>query len=293
MILAAASLWGTTATLARFVFRDLHVPALTVVELRLAIACALLLPWMLWRRRSALRMERGDLGYLLVLGIFGVAAVQGTYYVSIARLGVGVSILLQYLAPALIVLYEMVRGRRPSARTLLAVLAAVAGTALLVGGVDRTALHARPLDWVIGFASALTFSFYILYSKRGLSRHDPLAVLLYTFAIACLFWSVVTPPWKIVAAHYDARAWLMFLAIGVGSTLLPFSFFYAGLERLRAEEAGVLATLEPVIAVFSAAAFLGEVLGPMQLGGAALVLAATMLSALQAQEPAALTVERL
>ena len=190
MVLAAATLWGATATLARFVFRDHHVPALTVVELRLAIACALLLPWMLWKNRSALRVPRSDFGYFLILGLFGVAAVQGTYYYSISRLGVGLSILLQYLAPALIVLYELARGRRQGPKTLTAVGAAVVGTALLVGGVDRSALHATAFEWAIGFASAFAFAFYILYSKRGLTRHDPTTVLLYTFAIAGCFWGV-------------------------------------------------------------------------------------------------------
>jgi drug/metabolite transporter (DMT)-like permease len=293
MVLGAATMWGASATLARFIFRDHHVPALTVVELRLAIACSLLLPWMLWRNPEALRIPRSEYRYLLVLGIFGVAAVQGTYYYSIARLGVGLSILLQYLAPALIVVYEMIRGRKPSARTAMAVVAAVAGTALLVGGVDASALHARPFDWAIGFASAFAFTFYILFSKRGLSRHDPAAVLLYTFAVACMFWGVVTPPWKIMAAHYSAKVWLMFLAIGIGSTLLPFSLFYGGLKRLRAEEAGVIATLEPVVAVLTAAIFLGEGLRPLQIGGAALVLAATLLSTVRASERTALTAERL
>jgi drug/metabolite transporter (DMT)-like permease len=293
MVLGAATMWGTSATLARSMFRDHHVPALTVVELRLAIACALLLPWMLWRHRGALRMAGTEIGYLIVLGIFGVAAVQATYYYSISRLGVGLAILLQYLAPALIVIYEMLLGRRPSARTLLAVLAAIAGTALLVGGVDRSALHARPLDWAIGFASAFAFSFYVVYSKRGLSRHEPAAVLLYTFAIACVFWCIVTPPWTIVAARYDASVWLMFLAIGVGSTLLPFSLFYAGLKRLRAEEASVIATFEPVIAVLTAAVFLGEGLQPIQIAGGALVMVATLLSALQAPKRTALIVERV
>src|SRR5206468_12419018 len=100
---------------------------------------------------------------------------------------------------------EMARGRRPSARTLLAVLAAVLGTALLVSGVDRAALRASAFDWSIGFASALAFTFYILFSKRGLQRHDPATVLLYTFAIACVLWGIVTPPWKIAAAHYGAE----------------------------------------------------------------------------------------
>jgi drug/metabolite transporter (DMT)-like permease len=84
----------------------------------------------------------------------------------------------------------------------------------------------------------------------------------------------------------------MFLAIGIGSTLLPFALFYAGLRRMRAEEAGIIATVEPVVAVLSAAVFLGETLRPVQLAGAALVLAATLLSTLRAPETA-LTAERV
>ena len=54
---------------------------------------------------------------------------------------------------------------------LLAVTLALTGTALLVGGVDARALHAKPLDWAISFSSAAIFAFYILYSKRGIARY--------------------------------------------------------------------------------------------------------------------------
>jgi len=293
MVFAAAAMWGVTATLARFVFRDHHVPALTVVELRLAIACGLLLPWLVWRNPAALRIRRSDWRYFVILGLFGVAAVQGTYYYSISKLGVGLSILIQYLAPALIVLYELARGRPPGARTLLPVVAAIVGTALLVGGVDRTALNASPLQWGIGFASAFAFAFYIVYSKRGLGRYPPATVLLYTFAIAGVFWAFVTPPWRIVAANYGPALWGMFVAIGVCSTLLPFALFYGGLRRLRAEETGILATLEPVVAVASAAVFLGEGLRPVQITGAFLVLAATLLASLRSPGSAVAAAERI
>src|SRR5437763_5257371 len=63
LVLAAALCWGTTATLARSVFRDDGVPALTVVELRLAFAAALLFLWMAARKRDALRLRRNDLFY--------------------------------------------------------------------------------------------------------------------------------------------------------------------------------------------------------------------------------------
>jgi len=293
MIFGAASLWGGTATVARLTFRDYDVPPLTVVELRLFIACALMLPWMLWRNPGGFRVRREDWAYLGILGVFGVAAIQGTYYYSISRLGVGVSILLQYLAPALIVLFELLRGRPAKGRTLLAIGAAVAGTALLVGGVDTAALHATLLDWMIGFASALAFAFYIVFSKRGLSRYAPLTVLFYTFLIAGLLWAVVTPPWRIAAENYGRDVWGLFLVIGIGSTLMPFALFNSGLKRLRPEEAGILATLEPVVAVLLAAVFLGESLRSFQWLGAALVLGATLLASYQAPEQTAFATERV
>ena len=293
MILGAATLWGGTATVARLVFRDHQVPAVVLVEARLVIATALLLPWMLLRRRTAFRIERRDWGYFLILGSFGLAAVQGSYYYSISKLGVGLSILLQYLAPALVVLWEMVRGRPARPGTLLAIAAALAGTALLVGGFDPVAVNASPMDWAIGFSSAVTFAFHIVFSKYGLARYSPITVLFYSFLIAAGLWAIVTPPWKILAAGYAPQLWGLFLIVGTCSTLLPFALFYSGLQRLRPEQAGLLATIEPVIAVMLAWVFLGEALRSFQWLGAALVLASTILVSLQAPREAAVTTERL
>jgi len=284
LVFAAATLWGTSATLARFVFHDRQVSPFVVVELRLAFAVMVLGPWLFFTRRDALRVRREDWAYIAILALLGVATVQGSYYYTISRLGVGLAILLQYLAPAIIVAWGVLRGRAASARTLASVIAATGGTALLVGGVHASAAGARPLDWAVGFASAFFFAFYILYSKRGLGRYRPETVLFWTFTIAGAFWACVTPPWRIAAAGYDRSLWLMFFALGMFSTLVPFTFFYKGLERMPAAEASVVATLEPVVALFSAWAFLGEALSLRQWFGAALVLAASLLAL--AQDPA-------
>jgi drug/metabolite transporter (DMT)-like permease len=266
-------------------FRDLRVPALEAVEMRLVVALAVLGTWLLLRDRAALRVRREDWGHFLILGLVGVTAVQGTYYYAIAALGVGLAILLQYLAPALIVGWEALRGARVGAATIVAVAAALAGTVLLVGGVDRASLHATPAAWLAGFGSAISFAFYVLYSKRPLARYAPATVLFHTFAIAAIFWAFVVPPARIVGAGYGATTWAMFVALGLFSTLLPFACFYAGLRRLPASEAGVLATMEPVIAILSAALILGESLRATQWLGAVFVLAAAITATLR--EPAA------
>ncbi|HEY2954539.1 MAG TPA: EamA family transporter [Candidatus Eisenbacteria bacterium] len=293
----ATLFWGTSATLARFVFRDRHVPALTAVELRLAISVAFLGPWLALRRPAALRVSRADWGYFLVLGIFGVAAVQGTYYYAISVLGVPLAILIQYLAPALIVGYDALRGTRVRVATVVALASATLGIAMLVSNLDPATfrarpIHVRPLDWAVGFGSAVSFAFYVVFSKRGLRRYPPETVLLYTFLIAGLAWAIVTPPWRIAAAGYGADLWLLFAALGVFSTLVPFVLFNSGLRRLSAAEAGIMATLEPVVAVLSAAAFLGESLRALQWIGALLVLFGASLASARAPRAAPAVPER-
>lgn len=278
-VVGAAVLWGCSATLARFMFRDLHVPPFTVVELRLATGVVLLGPWLAVRRPRLLRIRIGDVPYFIVLGTLGVAAIQGSYYYSVSVLGVGLAILLQYLAPSLVVLWHALRGARIAPRTVLALGAAVAGTALLVGGVDVRAMHANAWQWSIGFATAFVFAFYILFSKRGLRRYPPETVLFYSFSVAAVFWAVITPPWRIAMAGYSGTTWLLLVSIGITSVLVPFALFYAGLRRLSAPEAGIVATLEPVVAIVSSALALGEGLRAGQWAGAALVLAAAVTEA--------------
>lgn len=283
MIFAAAAFWGTSATLARYVFRDHHVSPFVVVELRLVFAIAVLAPWLAWRAPHKLRVAREDWAYMAVLGLAGIATVQGSYYYSISKLGVGLAILIQYLAPALVVLYDAIRGARVKAATLLALACAIGGTALLVGDVDAVALHARPLHWAVSFSSAFWFAAYILLSKHGLSKYAPETVILYAFSVAAIVWMIVTPPWRIVGAGYGPRLWAMFFALGMFSTLVPFALFNAGLRRLPASHSGILATLEPVVAVLSAAFFLGEGLRSLQWLGAMLVLAAAVLASRQVE----------
>jgi drug/metabolite transporter (DMT)-like permease len=292
LVFTATVFWASTATLARFVFRDRHVPPLTVVELRLTIAALVLFVYLRLRRPAALRIERRDYRYFVALGLLGVAAVQGSYYFTISKLGVGLAILVQYLAPTIIVAFDLVRGRWVGWLMIAAVLSALAGTGLLVGGVDQVALHAKPLYWGIAFLSAFVFAFYIVYSKRGLERYAPETVLFYTFAIAAVFWACVTPPWRVLAARYPPEIWGIFVLLGLFSTLVPFGLFYAGLRRLPAAETSVIATSEPLVAMVTAAVFLHEQLRPLQFVGAGLVLLAALLASRKTPEATPAVAER-
>ena len=279
LIVAATFFWGISAVFARFLFRDRAIPPLHLVELRILLALPLLVAWIAWRNPEALRPPREDWPRFVILGALGVAAIQGSYYYSISVLGVGLSILIQYLAPALIVGFEMLRGVRPRPVTIAALAIAVLGTVLLVGSLTPAGGHIKLYQWLIGFSSAVTFAFYIVYSKRMIGKHPPERVLLYSFLVAGTIWMIVTPPWRIVAAGYPREIWAGFGVMAIISVALPFVCFNAGLRLMPAARAGILAMLEPVVAIVGSAIALGEGLAPRQWTGAVLVLLASGLAA--------------
>jgi drug/metabolite transporter (DMT)-like permease len=61
------------------------------------------------------------------------------------------------------------------------------------------------------------------------------------------------------------------------SMLVPFSFYFAGLQYLDPTRAIVTSCLEPVFAILLTAVLLGEWVSPMQVVGMLIVLSATFL----------------
>ncbi|EFG65605.1 EamA family transporter, partial [Streptomyces sp. SPB074] len=98
---------------------------LHVVWLRVAGAALVLLP-VAWRHRA---LPRARPGLLLGYGLFAVAGVQACYFAAISRIPVGVALLVEYLAPALVLGWVRFVQRRPVSR------AAAVGVVLAVGGL--------------------------------------------------------------------------------------------------------------------------------------------------------------
>jgi len=67
-------------------------------------------------------------------------------------------------------------------------------------------------------------------------------------------------------------AWPYLAAIGFASTFLAIQTFYAGSRRIGAAQAALVSTVEPVIIVALAWLALHEVLSPIQLVGAGLII---------------------
>ena len=283
-IATATFFWGVSATLGRAAFTGrlpgLHavssIDPLILSQGRATFSFLVLLPMLaLLRGRNGLRLPARDLGQLLLIGILGVAASNYFYYLAIQRTNVATAITVQYTAPIWVLLYTVARGlQKFTLQRVAAVGLAVTGIALVIGVSGRSGLRLDTVGLFAALLAAFSFAFYNIGGHDILARRDRWIVLLYTTASASLFWLLVNPPWKLMAAHYSAAQWLFLVLFSLLSVLAPFSFYFAGLQHLEPTRAIIVSCLEPVFSIVIAALVLGEVMRPLQIVGIVFVLAA-------------------
>jgi len=295
-IAAATFCWGLSAAMGRAMFTGrlsggAHVlraiDPLILAQSRSAIALLVLAPILFFQNRSTLRVRGSHLAQFFLLGIVGLAGSNYFYYFAIEKTTVATAIVLQYVAPVWVLLYMLARRlQRPTALRISGVLLAVIGCAFAVGEVAARAsfpwlvisgVRFNPLGVAAAELAAITFAFYNVYGQHLLQIYQRWTVLVYSLLGAAVFWLLINPPWKIVAQHYSGGQWLFMLVFSIGSMLIPFSLYFAGLQHLDPTRAIVTACLEPVWAILLTAMILGELVSPMQVVGIVVVLAATIL----------------
>jgi len=276
-VLIATTLWGFSGVVAKHLF-DTGISPGRLVQVRISLAALILFLALLIFSRERLLIAARDIPYFLVFGIIGLAGSQFSFYFTVSKIQVGPAVLIQYLCAAWVTLYAyLFRGEPLSKRMVFALFLAVSGCYLVAGGYRFDLLRLNTIGLAGGLASSFFVAFYTLASERGLERYDAWTVLLYGLGAGALFYSFLNSPLKVFGQGYPLTTWLLFLYISLFATLLPFAFFFKGVERIRVTRASITANWEPVMAGLSAYLVLGEVLEPLQVLGGLGVMAAVVL----------------
>ncbi|MFB8440261.1 DMT family transporter [Streptomyces niveus] len=270
---------------------------LHVVWLRVAGAALVMLP-IAWRHRDLVRRRPA---LLAGFGLFAVAGVQAFYFASLSRIPVGVALLVEYLAPALVLLWVRFVRRRPVSR------AAAVGVVLAVGGLACVVEVWAGLSFdVIGLLLALGAACcqvgYFLLSDQGgdpadpAEAVDPLGVIAYGLLIGTLVLTVIARPWGMDFALLtggvdmggsDIAALLLLGWIVLVATVLAYGTGVVSVRRLSPQVAGVVACLEAVIATVLAWVLLGEHLSAPQILGGFVVLVGAFIAQTSTPQPTA------
>lgn len=286
-------LFASSGSLAAAVMAVGWSPA-AVTSARLVAAAALLVPMVAMVRPRALQFSRTDLWLLFGYGVLGVAGVQLLFFVAVARVPVGVAMVLVNVAPVLVALWvRVVRGTRLPGRVWLGIGLALAGPASVAQVWQGAELDL--LGVAAGLGAAICSAGYFLLGEHGASRHDSFGVTAVGLAIGAVLVAAVAPPWTLPSGLLTADAvlgglripvWLVLLVLAIAGTVLPYVAGLRALRDLPAPLASVLGLVEPLAAAALAWLLLGQELGPVQLAGAVLLLTGAVLVQLARPEPA-------
>ena len=214
-----------------------------------------------------------DLYILIAMGAFGYVGQSFCYFSALHYATAGLTGLLLYLHPSLVIICSALLGRRQltSTKVLLA-LASLCGILLTVtGGMTGT-----PEGLAFGTGAALILTIYILVGESVTARTGAIGagcVVMLSAAMVFGIAMILDGP----CFPQDRSGWLAVASIGLFSTVMPIVFFFSGMRRLGAGDASTLSTFEPVVTLFLAYFFLDETLGLMQAFGAALVIVAVVI----------------
>jgi drug/metabolite transporter (DMT)-like permease len=287
LCLASGTAFGAMAVFGKLAYGE-GATVGTLLAVRFAFAA--LLFWALiivaGGARELTALTRREIGAGFALGAGGYALQAGVYFAALERIDAGLASLLLYTAPAMVAGATVAIGReRLTPPRLVGLALALGGLMLVVAGAGAGALD--PLGAGLGIGAAVLFSTYILVSDGVVHRIGPrvLAALLCTgAAISLTLGSALIGQLDLAAVTPAGWAWVACLA--VISTVAAISLFLAGLRRVGPTTAAILSTVEPVVTVVLAFIVFGETLGPVQLLGAVLVLAAAQAVTVQATQGA-------
>lgn len=306
LVLLAATCWAGGGLIAKWLFTSpgassatwpfpplgISVDPLELSAARAALAFLIAVSYLLIWRRDLLVVRARDLPFLGVFGVFGLALVHFAYFKTISLTGVATAILLEYLAPVIVLVFSvLLLGERLTWALPAAVALSVSGCALMVGvlGREGAAVPTEGLLW--GLASAVLFAGYALMGRYAAGRFAPWTMLAYGLGAATIFWlALLGGPARIVSLLADGRALAAVTVLAVVSTVIPFGAFLRALHLIEATQASVTSTVEPVIAGVAAWFVFGEHLSALQIVGGALVVAAVVLSQFRTRVPAEMPV---
>ena len=270
---------GTVSTLAL----QAGVPAPWLTAMRCGGAAVVLLAALAVVAPARLRVSLREVPFLAAFGVVGVALTQCLYYVAIGRLPVGIALVFEMTAPVFIALWVwLVRGERVRRRLWAALGLSLSGLVLVAevweggGSLDVGGVAAA-------LAAALCLATYYLMGERGTTTRDPVALTCWSFVAAGLFWVVAAPFWPFDPAVLGAAVplsigtlelplWVLGGWIVVLGAVLPFWLSLAALRHLPPTTAGLIATVEPVLASVVAWLWVEQVLSGWQVLGGLVVL---------------------
>ena len=274
-IVVGAVLWGFSGMCSQFVQQERNMPAEWVVAMRLTLAGAITVLAAFWQGRVSIFKvftHRKDTIRLIIFGILGMWLCQYTYFKAIAYAGAGIATVLQYVGPALIILYVSLRRMAlPRFAEAVSVILATIGTAIIAlqGEWNLAALDDTLLFW--GLTSAVAVGIYTVQPVPLLKKYGTAPIVGFGMLIGGVFAWIVTQP-SAEGIVWDLWAHGGFWSIIIFGTVVSFNAYLEGVRRVGAVTGSILSSIEPISAAVLAWLVLGNEFSQWDMMGMTLII---------------------
>ena len=281
LALTSATSFGLSGSLARSLL-DLGWSPAAVVATRVGGAfLVLLIPCLFLLRRIGLPTGRQG-ARILAYGAVAIALAQLCYFSAVQYLSVGVALLLEYLAPVMLIGRHWARRhRRPAVPVLAGAGLSIVGLAFVLDLRGGPTLNPIGVAWGLGAALCLC-AYFLLSEDNGADA--PVSPLLLTtagtgvgaalllIAGAAGILPLTAHAGVTILADQAVGWWLPVALLILMSAVLAYPTGIVAVRRLGSSLASFVSLTEVIFAVVFAFVLLGQQPGPMQLVGGALIL---------------------
>ena len=278
LIILAGIFWGSMGIFVRklgtYGFTSVQIVAIRITLAALVFSIVLFI-----RDRSGFRITLRDLPLFLGLGFGSILFFTVCYFTAITIMPLSTAAILLYTSPIWIMLMSMLFFREKLNRIKLIALALAFAGCVLVSGISGEGITLVGL--LIGLGSCIGYGLYSILGTIALRRYSPYTVTTYTFLFAAAGSWLICGPADMIS-KFTAAADLPFLLFfccltALVTAVIPFLSYTLGLRTVEASRAGILATIEPMVATLIGILVFAEPLTLLSGLGILLILAAVVL----------------
>lgn len=257
-MLAANSMWGLMAPLAKFVMMGGAVSSLVMTDLR--VFGAMILFWILSFFQKPEHVGHKDLMKLFAASLLAIVFNQGSYIFGVGLTSpvdasiITTSMPLIAMILAAIFLKEPITGKK-----ILGIAVGASGALLLIMGSSQTAGASVKGDhpiWgdLLVLLAQCSYAFYFVLFKNFVARYSAVTVMkwMFTYAFICLlpfsYNSLMTTDWLAL----DGACIGSIVFIVAGATFLCYLLIVVGQKNLRPTVAGMYNYIQPLVATIVA-----------------------------------------
>ena len=259
--------WGLSGTSGQYLM--VHgISALVLTNIRLIIAGLLLVLLAYTKSRDkfmAFLKDKPSLFSLLLFSLFGLFLNQLAYLSAIQETNAGTATVLQYVCPVGILAYTCIKDKvAPTLSEIISMFLAIGGTFLIAthGQLDQLSMTPAGLFW--GLFSALTYALYIILPIKLIQKWGSILVIGVGMTISG-FLAVPFTGFIGASIPISFEIFLAFAGIILIGTVFAYTAFLKGASMIGPVKSSLLASIEPISAVFFAFMIMGDIFYPIDL----------------------------